>query len=683
MAILQGDVKLVKSAVMDDVPEGGGAPTANEVIDGASNQIFPDVSEVDRAAGRLSARKVHVWVQSDDTDTYLGGNIIVSEPPNDPNVSVTIFSTGDTFDQRRDIMPRVEAYLSVGTNYPGHLFGNHIQGQAAIAILQKTDELPAIGSSLALTRFVGLPAEFQQYVRITSASAVERTFNDDQGTYTRFEVTLGLSDPLRADFPGFDARRIDYSIQELDDKTKVSNVLVADAARYFGVTPVTEAVQIGDFSIKGASAFTQLVPSAQIETPIGDARTNQLLNAVVAAGDPITRNLTLAFSPSQSLFIGGGIAPRSLSITGGGVTLTDSGGRLLNAGTQVGLVDYENGVVSLTTAVFVGTQTLAVTYQPAQAPVAVSQSQSFEVTISTRSLSYSRTIEPAPVPASLTVSYMVNRRWYVLREDGSGAIRGAESGYGSGTLNFTTGTVLLTLGALPDVGSEIIFQWAEPDAARDADVLTLDNNGRLYWPFNTAGQVSLEAGPTAITPNNLTITWNDGQARSANDDGNGNITGDATGTVNYARGVIRLSPNVLPPPGTVINVAANTAAVSNVNYTLANGSGDFGVTGITPGSINMILNVQFRGRDDQAIWLATFVDFGPPRAMRVRDNGAGVLLMEIGDEPLAVGTVNYAAGTFTLDTNLTLSPQQRVKLAAFDTVKVWNQGGWFFGVASA
>ena len=49
MPIQSGDVKLLKSAVMADVPEGGGAPTGVVIADGVSNAIFPDISELDRA----------------------------------------------------------------------------------------------------------------------------------------------------------------------------------------------------------------------------------------------------------------------------------------------------------------------------------------------------------------------------------------------------------------------------------------------------------------------------------------------------------------------------------------------------------------------------------------------------------------------------------------------------------
>ena len=81
MTILSGDIKLVASQVMDDVPEGGGAPTATAIVDGASNAIFPDISELDRAGGRINLRKLHVHVQTADRDTYLGGNVKGSRLP--------------------------------------------------------------------------------------------------------------------------------------------------------------------------------------------------------------------------------------------------------------------------------------------------------------------------------------------------------------------------------------------------------------------------------------------------------------------------------------------------------------------------------------------------------------------------------------------------------------------------
>ena len=54
MTILEGDIKLLASRVMDDVPEGGGGPTGTVIPYGGSNNIFSDITEADRAGGRFA-----------------------------------------------------------------------------------------------------------------------------------------------------------------------------------------------------------------------------------------------------------------------------------------------------------------------------------------------------------------------------------------------------------------------------------------------------------------------------------------------------------------------------------------------------------------------------------------------------------------------------------------------------
>lgn len=684
MPIQKGDVKLHKSAVMDDVPEGGGAPTAAVIVDGSSNAIFPDVSESDRAAGRVSARKLHAWVQSNDTDTYLGANIIIAEPPNDPKVAVTIFGTGETFDRRTEAISRIEAYLSVGSNYAGFLMGNHIEGMATLSIFQRTDELPPIGGSLALTKREGLGDEFIQYVRITEASTILRTFTDSAGDFQRYELRLKLSDPLRADFPGFDVTRIDPTKAQLAAATKVSGVIVADAARYYGVVVLEEDAALNDFTVKAEGIFTQLVPSAQVETPIGDARTNQILQGVISGGAAISRSVSLAFTTTQNLFIGGSIKPSTLTVERAGITLVDNGGRLMNAGSQVGAVDCENGVLSLLSNVF-GTDagTHVVTYQPAAVPDAVTQSQGFLVTLEGRATSYVRTIEPPPVPGTLSISYMVASRWYTLRDDGSGALRGPDSSYGSGQLNQATGTVASTFGALPDVGSEVIYQWVEPKAAGDAAQLLLDNDGKLYFPINTSGVSSLEKGARSIPPGALTLSWPDGaETRIVTDDGEGGLTGYGTGTVDYADGVARLSPTTLPAPGTQINM---TLSGSNLptevdGATMVGGTGSLGATDIDPGSVTITVAAQLKGqRAGGAV-----VDWGEPALYRVQDDAAGHLdLVVYRDYRVRIGTVTYATGAFSIDPVIVIPTPVAAQLTAWDNIYLYEPGPFMYTLTAA
>lgn len=66
MTIQTGDIKLLKSQVLLDTADGGGAMTSNEVIDGQSNNLFPDVSALDRTYGRISMRKAEISVVIED-----------------------------------------------------------------------------------------------------------------------------------------------------------------------------------------------------------------------------------------------------------------------------------------------------------------------------------------------------------------------------------------------------------------------------------------------------------------------------------------------------------------------------------------------------------------------------------------------------------------------------------------
>lgn len=646
MTILNGDVKLVSSTTMDDVAEGGGAPSSNVVVDGMSNAIFPDVSELDRAAGRVNLRKMFVSVQTDTRDTYLGSNVIVAEPPSDPNVSVTLFTTGDTFDKRADAKSRLEAYLFVGTAHPSFLFGNHITGQRTILLFQRTAELPEVGAALVFRKREGFSDQAEQYVRVTAASAVERTYTDDQGDFKRFIVTLSISDALRIDLPGFDVSRYDPTGVTLASKTSVKDVIVADAARYYGCVPLTDAVNLGDLQAKGSSIYTRLLPSAQVETPISDARANQTTSALVATGGELTGDLTLVFTTSQNLYVGGGILPGSFSISRAGITLTDKGGALIDTSlNQVGTIDYDNGVLTLQSNVFgTGGGTHTLKYTPATGPQMVQQSIGVPVTIASRALSYTFTILPAPARASLNISFRAGGRWYMLREDGTGAIRGSDISFGAGTLNFSTGTVAVTLGAMPDTGTSIIIQWCEQSLTLASTDLTLENNGKVFFEIDTTG-LNHVAGAMAIN-------WGDGL--TVHDDGKGHLSGDGTGTINYTTGVIRVSPNTLPEAGTMVQVVCTSnAARQTVTRYFEQAGGNWKFTlpeNLLPSSVSLRVNVQVaRGyplgstEPLPAMWTA-LTDV--PVTIYEQD---GVLYLNSNTASSVVGSVNHATGEVLLN----------------------------------
>lgn len=651
--IQAGDIKLLASAVMDDVPEGGGAPTANVIDDGVSNEIFPDISELDRAGGRVNMRKIFLAVRTTDTDLYAGSNVIVAEPYQDPRVSVTLMSTPDFFDVRSEAASRLEAYLAKGPIWQGYLFGDHIAGQMTVSLLQRNEApLPVIGQTLMLRKDEGLATQFDQYIRITDVEAIVRTFTDGSGDFQRTQVNLDISDSLAADFNGFEAFRVDSSIN-YTGKTKTFDTIVADAARYYGVKELEEAAEIGDFVVNCGDIFTQLVPSTRIEVPIADARLNQQLSTLVPAGSPYTRSLTLAFTTSQSMFIGGSILPSSLSVSRGGITVTDKGGILLDASSNtVGLVDYANGILTLSTNVF-GTSSGVhnVVYTPAAQPTIVNQSFAERVTIESQRLSWVTTLDPLPTRGSLQVSYRAQGNWYTLYDDGSGALRGSDSSLGAGTINYGTGTVSVTLGALPDVDSAVVRTYASSIMSRPLDNLTAVGPSlprALGKPF-ALGQ--------AIKPGTLNITWNDGVARTATDSG-GVLTGDATGTVKYAEGIVEFRPNLLPAEGTTITVGSTeTVQISDSIANMTDGGANWTATltaPLKPRSVELAVVASYSKGEYPDPSKQIYV------SVRMFDDGSGNLLMANVDANLTVGTVDYSTGVVTIPkTNAGFKQEQR------------------------
>jgi hypothetical protein len=135
----------------------------------------------------------------------------------------------------------------------------------------------------------------------------------------------------------------------------------------------------------------------------------------------------------------------------------------------------------------------------------------------------------------------------VLSDAGDGALRGADSAYGAGQLNRATGSAVVTLGALPDVGSRIILQWAPTTTVQGGS-----GASRAYFEINLGRPVA---------PARSRLAGDYGAARPP-PTRPGLLSGDGIGSVDYNAGRIRLSPDVLPPPGTQITVTVSDAATS-------------------------------------------------------------------------------------------------------------------------
>lgn len=633
MAISTQDIKLFASKVMSDVPEGGGGPTGTVLQSGKSNNIFRDIREQDRAGGNLSMRQVHLGITSGDTDVAMGCNVIIAEPPEDPNVSIVLMATKNDFATRQEDITRLEAGFIAAPAYPGQLFGDHLQGMRSISLMQQVETtLPVPGQRLALVRREGFNDESIQYISVRKIEHSIQTFEDDRGVFERRIVTLQLGQALERDYAGFDPQRFAITEANLKARTKIRTTVWGNAAKYYGVQPLTEAGVLGQYSLRVPSIYERVVPSAEAESPIVDG----IPYAGAALPAPGVQDVTVTTSQNwtttTNLVLPGGILPGSLRVISGAVQLTDKGGLLMAGSTQVGTVDYANGLCLLTTGSYTGSKTI--TYRPAAYMQRLPQSGEVLVTPEGRSQSYTGFILPLAQPGTLSISYRAQGRWYVLQDDGSGSLRGSDAGHGAGTYNPATGSYLATLGALPDVGSSIILYWGVPTQETVWPVAEVP----LYQDLDLA----LPEG-ASIYPGGLAITWQDGAvSKTATAAADMQLTGDASGRVYVGDNRIRFAPNVLPPVGTQINVQVDTAPATTEHYEhpSRDGQGKLQVQGTQGGWVPGSVRVRWNTLTDVGVLEDKYVTVYKDPTQDARDDGAGNLLL--GGE--IVGTVDYALG---------------------------------------
>lgn len=554
MAIQEQNIVFLQSQVMDDVPEGGGAAVNVPVVDGQANNVFDDISDLDRAYGRFNLRKLFLAVRSLDTDKYGGAKIAITELPQDPAVSYTLFTRHDPFDTRAQAADRVTNYLVKSSAWNGVMFGNHLTGMRTLQILQPAgSRIPPVGKTLCIVQNEGLATEREQYVRLVAVEYETRSFEELVGnelrTYQRIVVTCTLSDPLRHDYAGHEAAyKWQYSFA---GRAMIRDTFVADAASYYGTVRLRDDAEIGDYTIRAASVYAQLVPSAETEVPHVD--------------QPLL--------PSVS--------------------------SLLSAGVR----------------------TVEVSQQ--------AHTMAINVTVENRRATWIHTLNVAPMPGTITISFMALGNWYDLRDDGAGAIAGDDPSVGSGTIDYDTGTVAITLGVLPDANSMIVITWGSP----------------AHYDQRTGAGVA--SAPTfrlttehAIQPGSLTITWDDGEPREATVSEDGIISGDATGSVRHASREIIMTPSVIPPPGTEFELAYQrfSAVDEALDVALDGDAATFtlGTTPVKPRSV-VIKWLVNRYKDD--VGYATEERY-------VVDNGFGGLLAESGQP---IGTIDYDTGVCTLD----------------------------------
>lgn len=676
MTILSSDIRLLESERMTDTTDGGGRRTSREIPDGVAGNVFPKIGRVSAVSGRVNLRKIFPHVNTASLDVYADAHFIITDEPDNPRIHVTAFSTGNDFDTRAAARDRIESYVIAGPESRMVLYGRQLAGSQAIIAYQRVEEpLPEVGEVFAISAEVGSTVSAQQFVRAEDVVHEVRAFEDSQGTFQRRVITLRLGSVLRYEFTGVDSP---YRSSGRGLATGVlRTTTVADAARYYGIQPLAAAADAGALTLSLASVYTPIVPTTQREAPVSMASIGASVAMQPCAPATLVEYLDLAGSGAAHVtrYLTRGIKPGTVYgwAHPGYVSVDDGLGNIAPVGAYgfSGTVDYITGVLVLQHNTL-GTgltmqEALALTYTPAAEVSQPAHTHAIAITLGTRGTVYAPTLGPVPAPGSLIVDYRAMGRWYRLRDNGQGELLGGDVAYGTGSVNYVTGAVVLTLGALPDVGSSILLSWGSPAhfAVRVGDA-GASGYQAFTLPSVPVAEGSFEAIYTAA-----------GTSYVITDAAGALSGGGVSGAINYHTGAVRIEYAArLPDFDSLLEVSyerlepttPGADLATTVNVPLQSG-------GLIEAGISLVAG-------SVVLQMALAVNGHTSLLVRLRDNGIGHIVCDaqsLYDGPRGVraldgtvGAVNYATGEITITAPVQVQYQEW-QSAALVASLVWLQ----------
>tara|TARA_B100001540_G_C15804387_1_gene641362 strand:- start:208 stop:3006 length:2799 start_codon:yes stop_codon:yes gene_type:complete len=410
-----------------------------------------------------------------------------------------------------------------------------------------------------------------------------------------------------------------------------------------------EEASIGDFGIKVADIYSSLVPSAQAESPLTDQQMGlQPRDIRAAAASNYTQSVVQMEYLDDANVRGYLVRPAvrgTVQLTMEGSTYDDDGSGTLTRTSgsfpfaELSL-DHDTGLIEgvRDSGSGSGTKSGSAIFMPGGLFSGKPLSTSEEVTLVNRAFNYIRTFPDAkPRPGTTVVSYMALGKWYDLRDPGNGVLEGL----GAGTVNFTTGTINVTLDALPDVGSAVIFSFII-DLADD----TTEESGSIA---SAGGEIELTADP-GLMPGTVVVTYESGAVTKTLDDtaDTGILAGDGDGYVDYASGYIRFKPTTLPDDATSITVDYDFAVpdeevIASPSFTNGVISGTIPNAPLEPGSVELGGLVTSETTSGQQY----------TKLQTVVDNGSGGWLFGKNGGSLrgtgTTGTINYTTGDYSVE----------------------------------
>lgn len=645
--INRSDLQFFPSERLTDNDDGGGMPLGTP-ISGEANELFNPISSIARVNGGFYLRLVYAGVMRADDEPLIGSFTAITKPPSDPTVSYLLSRATKFGELRHESLDRIEAYNVATIESRMLLLSTQSKNSRLVQAYQRVGEpLPVVGDVYCLRQEKAGYPKFEQYVQVTRVTSEDRTFTvrNSQKDFTRTVIKMEISSKLEADFVGSDYPDESY----IDNPTKIREVSVADAAQYYGIKPLAAPITKDEITLQIPSLMEKIVPTNQVEVRLNDltaaGQRQTLLDGSKAGADGV---ITLSIAKSHSagavtsLYTGNAITPGALVIETAAGQVKDKGSALILGEVVVGVVNQAAGEVTINGASFSGYIT-SLNFRPAGRELQVGDTASTPVTINNRSYIWSRNINPPPAPGSLLVSYRAQGRWYDLRDSGDGVLRGASAAHGSGSVNFVTGSVEISTGELPDVGSSVMFTWG----------------GRARY-FNRSDQtpsakmlLTLSQG---AVPASLSLTWNDGTAKTAVSDARGNITGDWTGKYDAKTRELRIDTGAnFKHPAGALDITAKYSTgegqVSNISLSAldSNGKTTFTATNFLPNTLRVsylpVIPSGYEALDTTSDTNANINNIA------VSDDGQGNLINNLG---VIVGTIDYATGVGVFDPSMTV-----------------------------
>ncbi|MGL4673614.1 MAG: hypothetical protein ACRCXK_02010 [Wohlfahrtiimonas sp.] len=583
MAIKNEDLIIYKPERVTQFPNGGGKISGLVLQSGKSNEIFADVTPVARVTGQLAYGKIFPSAKTygdpmtDNEGNVINGvdgkpiivpetlqaaGVIITKNPDDTNIGALIFATDNHYDEVKDIKNKIESYSVKTVRISGELVGLQPKGSKMIGLAQQiTAKAPNSGDTICIIQDEGKVTQIEQYVKVQKVEVNQQDVMIKSGNDFRSMqlnmVNLQLYYPLEYDFDGGELTGTDNA----NKRAFLRASQTSDATSYKGASELVENTNIGDLRVKVKSVYGQLAPPSEGQENIVDMTAGTDATPLIASGGSTLFTTQQNMGQGSMLFCGAGILPGTLKINYSGGSLHDVGGQLMAGETPVGIINYASGLInfSLSSPMFNGEKT--VVFSVATMPTGkLSETEQIIIGESNRGDSYNINLFPIPEPGSTMVDYIAMGRRYRLKDRGDGVIE--SDGAGVGRVDFRTGSVSVTLAAIPDANSSIIFSYGNKidymNRAKDIQDGTINQES-----LGLSIKQNLKTGH--ILRGSVVVKWQEGEdKKSVKDDGQGNFkSDDLTGTINYVTGEIELKPTKTIAKGAIFTVDYSKAGEDN------------------------------------------------------------------------------------------------------------------------